>query len=79
MDPDDRIAAADGIATAVKFQIKGARQDPALFSALVTLLTDQNEELRTMAANLLAPIRDAGSMPRRRMLCSIDATWRSSS
>jgi proline iminopeptidase len=54
----DRVAAVDGIAYAVRFQLKGARQDPPLFAALVTLLTDRNEELRTMAANILAPIRD---------------------
>ncbi|HXB70944.1 MAG TPA: hypothetical protein VNY05_22100 [Candidatus Acidoferrales bacterium] len=60
VDPDDRAGAVDGIASAVRFQIKGARQDPALFQALITLLTDTNEELRTMAANLLAPIRDGG-------------------
>jgi hypothetical protein len=60
VDERDRVDAADGIAQAVKFQIKGVRQDPGLFRALVALLTDQNEELRTMAANTLAVIRDAG-------------------
>ncbi len=60
VDQDDRVSAVDGINAAVRFQVKGARQDPELFKALVTLLTDQNEELRTMAANTLAPIRDGG-------------------
>jgi hypothetical protein len=57
---DDRVAAADGIVFAARLQLRGARQDPALFSAMVSLLTDKNEELRTMASNFLAPVRDAG-------------------
>ncbi len=57
---EDRVAAVDGIDHAVRFQLRGARQDPPLFAALVTLLTDKNEELRTMAANILAPVRDPG-------------------
>jgi hypothetical protein len=60
VDPDDRAGAVDGIASAVRFQIRGVRQDPALFKALIALLTDKNEELRTMAANVLAPVRDSG-------------------
>jgi hypothetical protein len=56
--PEDRVAAADGIAQAVRLQINGARQDPLLFQALITLLEDKDEELRTMATNTLAPIRD---------------------
>jgi hypothetical protein len=60
VDPEDRVAAVDGINSAVRLQIKGARQDPGVFKALVALLTDQDEELRTMAANTLAPIRDSG-------------------
>ena len=35
------------------------RQDAVPFKTLVALLEDKNEELRTMAANTLAPIRDA--------------------
>lgn len=58
--PEDRVSAVDGIVEAAHLQINGSRQDPLLFKALVTLLDDQNEELRTMAANTLAPIRDAG-------------------
>jgi hypothetical protein len=54
----DRVAAADGIIQATRLQLRGVRQDPELFRALVTLLSDTNEELRTMAANTLAPIRD---------------------
>ena len=57
-DERDRIDAADGIVEAARLQIRGVRQDPELFKALITLLADQNEELRTMANNTLAPIRD---------------------
>jgi hypothetical protein len=42
----------------VRLQINGSRQDAILFKALVTLLNDQDEELRTMAANTLEPVRD---------------------
>jgi hypothetical protein len=56
--PEDRLSAVDGLATAVRFQVKGVRQDPRVFHALVSLLADKDEEVRTMAANLLAPIRD---------------------
>jgi hypothetical protein len=55
---EDRISAVDGLAAAVRFQVKGVRQDPAVFRALVGLLTDKDEEVRVMAANILAPIRD---------------------
>jgi hypothetical protein len=54
----DRVGAVDGIVQAVRLQVKGVRQDPELFRALVTLLSDKDEELRVMAANTLAPIRD---------------------
>jgi hypothetical protein len=57
--PEDRVNAVDGIVEAARLQINGSRQDPLLFKALVTLLDDQDEELRTMAANTLAPIRDS--------------------
>jgi HEAT repeats/Sel1 repeat len=57
--PEDRVGAVDGIVEAARLQINGARQDALLFKALVTLLDDKDEELHTMAANTLAPIRDA--------------------
>ncbi len=56
--PVDRVGAVDGLVRAVKYQIHGVRQDPGMFQALVALLDDQNDELRTMAVNTLAPIRD---------------------
>jgi hypothetical protein len=59
LDAVDRVGALDAIVQAVRFQVKGVRQDPALFQALVTLVDDKDEELRTMASNTLAPIRDS--------------------
>lgn len=53
-----RVNAVDGLVNAVKLQINGVKQDPPVFSALVGLLKDQDEELRTMANNALATIRD---------------------
>jgi hypothetical protein len=58
VDPADRVDAVDGIVYALRFQVRGVRQDPQMFRALVTLLDDKQEELRTMAANVLMPIRD---------------------
>jgi hypothetical protein len=58
VDPSDRVGAVDAIVQAARLQVKGARQDALLFKALVALLDDKDEELRTMAANTLAPIRD---------------------
>ncbi|HWD98792.1 MAG TPA: tetratricopeptide repeat protein [Bryobacteraceae bacterium] len=57
---EDREAAVDAIAYAIRLQIHGVRQDPELFKALVMLLGDQNEEVHTMATNLLATVRDPG-------------------
>lgn len=54
----DRVGAVDAIVKAARLQLRGAPQDAALFKSLVTLLEDKDEELRTMAANTLAPIRD---------------------
>ncbi|MDQ6677537.1 MAG: sel1 repeat family protein [Acidobacteriota bacterium] len=58
IDEAGRVSALDAIVQAVRFQVKGVRQDPPLFKALVTLLNDKNDELRVMASNTLAPIRD---------------------
>lgn len=54
----DRVDAVDGIVNAARFQVTGVRQDPALFRALVALAESKEDELRTMAANTLMPIRD---------------------
>jgi TPR repeat protein len=58
LDPVARIDAADALAQAVKLQAGGVQQDPPMFQALVGLLSDQNEELRTVAFLALAPIRE---------------------
>jgi hypothetical protein len=58
VDRADRVAAADGIVEALRLQIEGVRQAPPLFKSMITLLEDQDEELRTIAANTLAPLRD---------------------
>ena len=57
-DHDDRVSAVDGLVNAIRFQVRGVRQDPPVFRALVALLGGKDDELRTMAANALAPIRD---------------------
>ena len=54
----DRVGAVDGLIYAARFQLRGVRQDPAIFRALVGLLTNKDDELRTMAASFLAPVRD---------------------
>jgi len=58
VEPADRVSVADAAVEAARFQIKGVRQDAGLFAALVALLQDPDEELRTIAGNALMPIRD---------------------
>jgi TPR repeat protein len=58
VEPVDRISAVDGLGFAVRFEVRGVRQDPPVFRALVSLLADKDEEIRVMAANILAPVRD---------------------
>lgn len=58
VEPADRLSVADAVVDAVRFQIHGVQQDPGLFAALVSLLEDPDEEVRTMAGNTLMPIRD---------------------
>ena len=58
LNPLDRLSAIDALGYAVRFQVKGVRQDPHIFAALIDLLRDKDEEARVMAANILAPIRD---------------------
>ncbi len=57
-NPIERKSAIDALAYAVRFQVKGVRQDPQIFATFVDLLQDKDEEARTMAANVLAPVRD---------------------
>jgi TPR repeat protein len=55
-DPADRLNAADAIGYAVRFQVKGVRQDPPMFQALIGLLQDKEEPVRAVAAGVLAPL-----------------------
>jgi hypothetical protein len=59
------VSAADGIAAAVAFQAKGVQQDPPLFRALVSLLSERerNEPLHAVAYLALAPVRDPSYRP----------------
>jgi TPR repeat protein len=68
VDADDRVSALDGIIFAARLQVNGVKQDAALFSALVTMLNDKDERLRTMASNFLSQVRDPefrGDLPRK--------------
>ncbi len=55
-DPLDRLSATDAIGYAVRLQVKGVRQDPPLFQALVSLLQEKDEPIRSTAAGILAPL-----------------------
>jgi TPR repeat protein len=55
-DSQDRLEAADALAYAVRLQVKGVRQAPPMFRALVSLLQDKDEPVRSTAAGTLAPI-----------------------
>ena len=66
-DPLDRLSAADGIAYALRFQVKGARLDPPMFAAMVSLLEDKYEPVRATAAGALMPAYEhAGDGPKKR-------------
>jgi hypothetical protein len=67
-DGQDRLNATDAIGYALRFQVKGVRQDPPMFQALVSLLRDKEEAVRSTAAGILAPIYEpsAQGSPRRR-------------
>ncbi len=57
LDLDARLDAADGLAYAAKLQATGVQQDPPMFRALVSLLSEKEEPLRAVAFLALAPIR----------------------
>jgi hypothetical protein len=59
-DPQDRLNATDAIGYAVRFQVKGVRQDPPMFQALVSLLQEKDEPVRSTAAGILAPVFEPG-------------------
>jgi hypothetical protein len=54
-DSFDRVNAADALGYAVRLQVKGVRQDPPMFQALVSLLQDKDEPVRSTAVAALAP------------------------
>jgi len=55
-DPFDRLNATDAMGYAVRLQVRGVRQDPPMFHALVSLLRDKEEPVRSTAAGILAPV-----------------------
>ena len=61
-DPLDRLNATDAIGYAVRLQVKGVRQDPRMFKALISLVgQDEKEEpVRSTAAGILAPLYEFG-------------------
>jgi TPR repeat protein len=66
-DSLDRLNATDAIGYAVRFQVKGVPQDPPMFQALVSLLQDKDEPVRSTATGVLAPLYEsAGEGPQRR-------------
>ena len=66
-EPFDRLNATDAIGFAIRFQVKGVRQDPPMFQTLVSLLQEKEEPIRATAAGILAPLYEpAGEGPQRR-------------
>ena len=66
-DPWDRLNATDAIGFAARLQVKGVRQDPPMFQALVSLLQEKEEPVRSTAAGILAPVYEpAGEGAQRR-------------
>jgi len=66
-DSLDRLNAADAIGYAVRLQVKGVQQDPPMFQALVSLLQDKDEPVRSTATGVLAPLYEsAGEGAQRR-------------
>ncbi len=59
-DALDRLNATDAIGYAVRLQVKGVRQDPPMFQALISLFQDKEEPVRATAAGILAPLYEPG-------------------
>jgi hypothetical protein len=73
-DALDRLNATDAIGYAVRLQVRGVRQDPPMFQALVSLLQEKDETVRSTAAGILAPLYEpAGEGAQRRR--SPDGGW----
>ena len=58
---NDRLSATDALGYAVRLQVRGVRQDPPMFQALISLLTDKEEPVRATANAILAPVYQPGS------------------
>src|SRR5262245_9852348 len=53
---EERLSATDELGYAVRLQVRGVRQDPPMFAALVALLQEKEERLRASASAILAPV-----------------------
>jgi TPR repeat protein len=62
----DRLNATDAIGYALRLQVRGVRQDPPMFRALVDLLRDKEEPVRSTAAGILAPLYEPGGQGAQR-------------
>jgi hypothetical protein len=60
-DLNDRLCATDALGYAVRLQVRGVRQDPPMFQALISLLTEKDEPIRATANAILAPAFQPGS------------------
>ena len=60
-DLNDRLSATDALGYAVRLQVRGVRQDPPMFQALVSLLADKEEPIRASANVILAPVYQPAS------------------
>jgi predicted esterase len=60
-DLADRVSATDALGYAVRLQVRGVRQDPPMFRALVELLSDKEEPVRASANAILAPVYQPAS------------------
>ena len=60
-DLNDRLNATDALGYAVRLQVRGVRQDPPMFQALISLLADKEEPVRASANAILAPVYQPAS------------------
>jgi hypothetical protein len=61
VDLNDRVSATDALGYAVRLQVRGVRQDPPVFQALIALLADKSEPVRASATTILAPVYQPAS------------------
>jgi hypothetical protein len=67
VDALDRLNAADALGYAVRLQVKGVRQDPLMFQALISLLQDKEEPVRATSAGILAPLYEPSGHAEQRV------------